>query len=81
MTVRVLFFSVLRDITGAEEVAFEVGQTERVSGLLAQCFARWPKLAAWDASLLIAVDQTYVKRDAPLHDNAEVAIMPPVQGG
>jgi molybdopterin converting factor small subunit len=31
--------------------------------------------------LLLALDQTYVKRDAVLHDGSEVALMPPVQGG
>ena len=44
-------------------------------------YARWPKLAEWDSSLLVALDHAYVKRDAALHDGAEVAIMPPVQGG
>jgi molybdopterin converting factor subunit 1 len=81
MTVRVLFFSVLRDITGAEEVLLDVPQGESVAGLLSALFSKWPALQKWDQSLLIAVDQTYAKRDAALHDNAEVAIMPPVQGG
>jgi molybdopterin converting factor small subunit len=52
-----------------------------VSQLLEQIYQRWPRLGEWDSSLLIAVDQTYVKRDATLHENCEVAIMPPVQGG
>ena len=81
MTVRVLFFSVLRDITGAEEVSFDVPHGESIAGLLTALFAKWPALQKWDQSLLIAVDQTYAKRDAGLHENAEVAIMPPVQGG
>jgi len=38
-----------------------------VNDLLVMLFARWPKLAEWDASLLIAVDQTYVKRDTTLN--------------
>jgi molybdopterin converting factor subunit 1 len=81
MTVRVLFFSMLRDITGAEEVLLETSSQATVADLLAECFTRWPKLRDWDASLLIAVDQSYAKRNAPLHEGAEVAIMPPVQGG
>jgi molybdopterin converting factor small subunit len=79
--VRVLFFSVLRDITHAEEVAMQTTPAATVASLLEECFFRWPKLRDWDASLLIAVDQSYAKRDTPLHDGAEVAIMPPVQGG
>ncbi|MBK8095381.1 MAG: MoaD/ThiS family protein [Verrucomicrobiaceae bacterium] len=49
--------------------------------LLESLYQRWPRLREWDGSLLLALDQTYVKRDAVLHDGAEVAIMPPVQGG
>ena len=81
MTVRVLFFSLLRDIVGADEVSILLKPDAVVTELLAEVFSRWPKLQEWDQSLLIAIDQTYVKRDAALHENAEVAIMPPVQGG
>ena len=42
---------------------------------------QFPKLREWDASLLVAVDQDYAKRGTALHEGAEVAIMPPVQGG
>jgi len=52
-----------------------------MADLLAQIESRWPKLRDWQNSLLLALDQTYVKRDALLHDGGEVAIMPPVQGG
>jgi molybdopterin converting factor small subunit len=81
MTVRVLFFSVLRDISGASEVVMETPAGASVDDLLAECFARWPNLRGWDKSLLVAVDESYVKRTAVLHEGAEVAIMPPVQGG
>jgi MoaD family protein len=81
MTVRVLFFSVLRDITGSGEISMETKPDATVEVLLAECFTRWPKLRDWDKSLLIAVDQSYAKRNTPLQEGVEVAIMPPVQGG
>jgi len=81
MTVRLLFFSVLRDITGVEEIAWKVHSPATVGDLLTALYARWPALKEWDASLLVAVDQVYVKRAEPVPANAEVAIMPPVQGG
>ncbi len=81
MKLRVLFFSVLRDITGTDEVDLEVPAGATMGELLAQVETRWPKIAEWQGSLLLALDQTYVKRDEPLHDGGEVAIMPPVQGG
>lgn len=81
MNVRLLFFSLLRDITGLDEMAWTCSPDSQVRDLLEPIYQRWPLLRAWDSSLLIAVDQTYVKRDAPLHEGCEVAIMPPVQGG
>lgn len=81
MTVRVLFFSVLRDITGADAVRVTLPAGATVGDLLKELFTRWPKLHDWDKSLLVAVDQYYAKRDGVLDENVEVAIMPPVQGG
>ncbi len=81
MNIRVLFFSVLRDLTGQEEIELTCEGASTIADLIAMLYARWPKLADWDSSLLIALDHAYVKRDAALHNGAEVAIMPPVQGG
>ncbi len=81
MKLRVLFFSVLRDITGTDEISVELPAGSTMADLLAHVESCWPKLAEWEKSLLLALDQTYVKRDAALHDGGEVAIMPPVQGG
>jgi molybdopterin converting factor subunit 1 len=81
MKLRVLFFSVLRDITGTDEIAVELPAGSAMADLLAHIETRWPKLRDWAPSMLLALDQTYVKRDAVLHDGGEVALMPPVQGG
>ncbi|SKA88678.1 molybdopterin synthase catalytic subunit [Prosthecobacter debontii] len=81
MTVRLLFFSVLRDITGTDEITWAIEPGADVTKLLHALYERWPALREWDSSLLVAMDQTYVKRTQPLHENCEVAVMPPVQGG
>lgn len=81
MKLRVLFFSLLRDLSGTEEVDLVCVPSATVRDLLGQLYGRWPELAKWDASLLVAVDQTYARREDALHEGAEVAIMPPVQGG
>ncbi|GAA5140446.1 MAG: MoaD/ThiS family protein [Verrucomicrobiota bacterium] len=81
MITRVLFFSVLRDITGSEEINWQMPEGATVADLLENLYRRWPKLGEWDASLLVAVNQTYVKRTELLHPQCEVALMPPVQGG
>jgi molybdopterin synthase sulfur carrier subunit len=81
MTIQVLFFSVLRDVVGKAELTIELPEASTMQDLLDLLYVSWPDLARWDGSLLLALDQTYVKRDAVLHEQAEVAIMPPVQGG
>jgi molybdopterin converting factor small subunit len=81
MRVRVLFFSVLRDLTGVEELEVEVEEGTRLGGLMEGMFERWPRLGEWDASLLLAVDQAYAGREVVLSSGCEVAVMPPVQGG
>lgn len=80
MTVHVLFFSVLRDVTGCAEMSWPDAPAT-LGELLEGMFDRWPKLRAWDRSLLLAVDHHYARRDAALRDGCEVAVMPPVQGG
>lgn len=81
MKIKVLFFSVLRDITGCAECEWICVGAETVGDLLTMLLARWPDLERWNESLLLAMDQVYVKREALLCDGAEVALMPPVQGG
>jgi molybdopterin converting factor small subunit len=81
MEVRVLFFSVLRDVTGAAELAWTLPPGATVGDLLVEVFERWPRLRDWDASLLLAVDLEYSDRATPLRPGCEVAVMPPVQGG
>ncbi len=82
MKLRVLFFSVLRDITDVAEVEVALRHDAAfVSDLLLHLYERWPRLRDWDGSLLIAVDQVYAKPGDGLRDGAEVAVMPPVQGG
>jgi molybdopterin converting factor small subunit len=42
---------------------------------------RWPALRVWESSLLVAVNLRYAVAGDPVPPGAEVAIMPPVQGG
>ena len=81
MTVRVQFFSHLRDLAGAAECDANVPEGASVSGLLEVLYARYPKLREWDNSILVGAGVEFVERDYPLKDGDEIAVMPPVQGG
>lgn len=82
MAIRVLFFSLLRDVVGGDEIDWEVPEGGLgVADLLEQLYTKWPDLRAWDAKILVAIDLDYVGRDALVEAGQEVAVMPPVQGG
>ena len=82
MKVRVLFFSLLRDISGAEEIDFPISSEGfTVESLLDQLFAKYDGLKEWNDKILIAVNCEYANRSDTIKAGDEVAIMPPVQGG
>ena len=82
MTLRILFFSILRDIVGAEEISFEApAEVANVAGMLEALYAKWPDLREWDDRIRVAVDLEYVERGHPVAEGQEIAVMPPVQGG
>lgn len=81
MSASVHFFGLLTDTTGSAPVPMPLPEGASVQNLLDAVFHRWPALQKWDASLLIAINQTYARRDEIIPPDAEIAIMPPVQGG
>jgi molybdopterin converting factor small subunit len=79
----ILFFSLLQEAAGGEkQIDWPIdpgGVT--VADLLAELYARWPELSAWDGQIRVAVDLEYVDRDHTVKPGQEIALMPPVQGG
>jgi molybdopterin converting factor subunit 1 len=81
MKIRLLFFAVLRDITGRSEDALELPDGARAGDV-------WQRLRDEHAALrdyiqppMIAVNESYVSADEPLRDGDELAFIPPVAGG
>ena len=81
MKVVVLYFAVLRDLVGLdrEELSLEGPVSVQVLGGLLE--ARHPELAGRLAVVRFAIDETFVRADASVHDGAVVALIPPVAGG
>ena len=83
MQVRVLCFGILREVLGAAEQTLELAPgSETVGGLLDAVEHR---IAGPAAALLprvaVAVNQQYAAREHVLHEDDEVALLPPVSGG
>ncbi len=82
MTIRVLFFSVLRDLTGVEELDLTLEAPEAsVGDAIPALLKRFPELENWSGRWLIAVNCEYAGLEESLSDGAELALFPPVQGG
>jgi molybdopterin converting factor small subunit len=81
MQVTVHFYSYFKDLAGCPEVSVTVTEGETIGGLLAGVMAQFPKLAAMQKSMLIAVGVDYQTRDYQLKPGDEVSLFPPVQGG
>lgn len=81
MSVRVLFFGPLTDITGSGTHSLTLPEAATVQQLHNLLFEKWPALRTHASSLLTAVNMTYARRDEIIPPDAEVAVMPPVQGG
>lgn len=84
MQVTVLFFSVLRELVGADQLTVELAVAEGAPSLdflLTTLYATYPALKSWDSRLLLAVNAEFATRETLLQAGDEVALMPPVQGG
>jgi MoaE-MoaD fusion protein len=81
MRVSVLFFGVLKDLSGKSSDSIELPEGASVRDVLAQYEAQIPKLKESLPSLALAVNQQYAGPDTKLKVDDEVALLPPVSGG
>jgi molybdopterin converting factor subunit 1 len=79
VTVRVLFFAYLRERCGVREIALELPDGATVGELWRRLLARFDGLPADPPRF--AVNRVYVDKAETLHDNDELALIPPVSGG
>ena len=84
MNCRVLYFARLRERFDLAEESVALAGTPSVADLIAHLHARggvWAEELGATKRFRVAINQELVKTDAPIPDNAEVAIFPPVTGG
>jgi molybdopterin synthase catalytic subunit len=76
MQVRVKLFAGLRERAGADELSLELPEGARVGDALEQ--VRW---LTRDLPVVMAINLDYADREAELHAEDELALIPPVSGG
>jgi molybdopterin converting factor small subunit len=81
MQIKVQFFSQLKEIVGASEIALDLPTGATGVDLLGQLYRGHPDLEKWDRNLLLSAGVEFVGRDYIIQPNDEIAVMPPVQGG
>jgi molybdopterin converting factor subunit 1 len=81
MKIRLLFFAVLRDITGKSEDALELPEGTRAGEVWERLRHEYPALRDYVQPPMSAVNESYVSADEVLHDGDELAFIPPVAGG
>ena len=82
MRIRVLFFGVLRDVTGLREDSINVPAGSLASSVFDHYAAQFPKLGEMSRSIVLAVNQKFLRAHCiPLQDGDELAMLPPVSGG
>ena len=77
-----LSFATALDAVGSAETEHELPDGSTIADLIERLTAAYPDLALLWPRLAVAVDgEVAAGRAAPLHDGAEVALLPPVSGG
>lgn len=79
--IKVLFFGVVKDITGVSEDSIEVPAGATLGDVFSFYAARFEALAAMSGSVLMAANHDFSPRTRLLAEGDEVAFLPPVSGG
>lgn len=81
MYLNVLYFAHVRERVGRSEERLEVPEGATVADAVAALVARYPALEALMSVVRVAVDGEFARLEDPLHEGAELVLIPPVAGG
>jgi MoaE-MoaD fusion protein len=79
--VKLLYFAIVREITGLSEETREVKPGQTVGEVFDQIAAEHPRVERLRRSTLFMVNEEYASPDQPLGEGDVVALIPPVSGG
>ncbi len=81
MKIRLKMFAVLRERSGVSEAELELEDEATVGTALEAVAGRYSSIANLLPRSSAAVNRAYARREDPLHDGDELALIPPVSGG
>jgi len=81
MQVRVLFFGVLKDLTGRPSEAVTLPDQATAADVINHCARQFPSLKDSLSTIAISVNQQYADSKHELRAGDEVGLLPPVSGG
>jgi molybdopterin converting factor subunit 1 len=81
MQVSVRFFASLREIAGTTSISLDLPEGSTVESAWQALARTHPALAARRSHVVASINRRYATFDATLHDQSEIAFIPPVSGG
>lgn len=79
--VTVLLFASVAEKAGTRRLELPANPGDTVAHLRDRLLERFPQLEPMVPNLLYALDEEYVRTDAPVSEGATLAVIPPVSGG
>ena len=81
MRFRVKLFATYRELVGAKDVVWTADSGTTLGEFLDAFLGRHPRLATHRGTMMLAVNQAVADPSQVLHEDDEVALLPPVSGG
>lgn len=81
LTITVRYFAAAREKAKTQKEQLTVPDGSTVGSVLAKLFEDKPALKSLEKHLRVALDEEFAPAETPLHDGAELALIPPVAGG
>jgi molybdopterin synthase catalytic subunit len=79
--VKVLYFGMLKDVSGRSTEEIDVPSGTTLGDIFNQCATASPRLREYEKSIVLARNQEFASPSEPVSDGDEIALMPPVSGG
>ena len=81
ISIKILLFGACREAAGIEELDYHLAPSSTAESAWTELKNRFPDLARFDRSILMAVNEEHTGRDTILNSGDTLAIFPPVSGG